>query len=290
MSMGELNRNSLVLYLRDIRDLEIAKRKIKYLYNQDKQHHQRIYNQLTIPRKIEEPVVKVFSAEEKMFPLLMVTFLLCALIWSIGTGNWIGALLFGGGTAFFFMMLIAMSSEEEDRKKKLLEVRKKNQNELNRVNSSVQKKKAQKIQDSWQNRERFWRSEYSKVESLLQSYYSMNILPSQFRNLAAVYYLEDYLSTSQESLRDALLQRTITDGIEQILKKLDAVIDSIEFEAMQTRILAAQNQEIIQHNSKALRSLQNIEDNSADAAYYAGLASNYARANAFFSLATYLKA
>ena len=59
--------------------------------------------------------------------------------------------------------------------------------------------------------------EISSTIALLKKACSANIIPLQFRNIEGVYYLYDYLSTSNQSLSEALMQA----NLEAIKSKLD---------------------------------------------------------------------
>ena len=51
----------------------------------------------------------------------------------------------------------------------------------------------------------------------------------------------------------------------------------------------SQNKELISKNTKMINKLASIEDNTKLAADYAAIGVNYAEANAYISMATYLK-
>lgn len=80
------------------------------------------------------------------------------------------------------------------------------------------------------------KNEANSLKADLQDAYNANIIPIQFRNIEGVYYLYDYLSTSNESLTSALMQA---------------------------------NQAIFEQNQQILETAQNIENNTAVAAQYA---------------------
>ena len=126
------------------------------------------------------------------------------------------------------------------------------------------------------------------MNQLLRSYYSMNILPNTYRNLASVYYIYDYMSSSQENLQDTLLHEHMENGIQRILAKLDTIISQNQELIFRTHILEANSKEMINHNKEMLRSLNQTQLNTADAAKYAELGANYSAATAYFSLANYL--
>lgn len=100
------------------------------------------------------------------------------------------------------------------------------------------------------------------VQNKLQEAYSANIIPLQFRNIQGIYYLYDYMSTSNQSLSEALMQC----NLEAIKRKLDRVIslqgEMIVQQAQQSAALYEQNQQI-------LETAQATMNNTAVAAKYA---------------------
>jgi uncharacterized protein (UPF0305 family) len=121
----------------------------------------------------------------------------------------------------------------------------------------------------------------------------MNILPNPYRNLASVLYIYDYMSSSSATLEDTLIHEHMENGIQRLEAKLDIVIDRMGDMLYETRCMRAENRRNIQttidQNNRMLESLQESNQNTADAAQYARLAANYSKANAYFSLANYLK-
>ena len=137
--------------------------------------------------------------------------------------------------------------------------------------------------------EKYMKGQYVTVSNLLNDYYNMNLLPNPYRNLASVYYIYDYMSSSQESLQDTFVHEHMENGIQRIISKLDYIIEQNEQIIFSNRILESQNESIKQQNCNMLSSLENIENNSVLCAQYAELAANYTKANAYFSLASYLQ-
>ena len=129
----------------------------------------------------------------------------------------------------------------------------------------------------------------NKVESLLTEYYNQNILPAPYRNLAALIYIYDYMSTSKESFQDTLIHEHMANGINKILKKLDQIILQNERMMFHIHRIEAQNKDIVMQNQNMLESLTCVEDNLTETAEYAKLAENYSRTAAYFSAANYLE-
>lgn len=128
-------------------------------------------------------------------------------------------------------------------------------------------------------------NEWQEADSILTKSYSIDIVPTQFRNLWAIYYLYDYLSTSNESFTTALMQCNL-DAIKQ---KLDTVIAQQQEIILNQAIIMAQNEEQIRQNEKQIQHLANIEKNSQKAAKYSEIAASNSEACAWIGLANYIR-
>lgn len=69
--------------------------------------------------------------------------------------------------------------------------------------------------------EQHLKEELEKVKTLLQEAYALNILASAYRNVVSVYYIYEYMSTSQASLEETLIHEHMENGIKRIESKLD---------------------------------------------------------------------
>jgi hypothetical protein len=139
-------------------------------------------------------------------------------------------------------------------------------------------------------------AELRNIGNLLQNAYSLNILPSQHRNLASVYYIYDYMSTSQASLRDTLLHEHMENGIQRILNRLDAIMAQNEQHILLERRMEAHSREtaestqrMLSKQQQILESMERTEQNTLEAAQAARIAAQYGEINTFFSAATYLE-
>lgn len=153
-----------------------------------------------------------------------------------------------------------------------------------------------KLKREWANRTKYLQTEYQKVSELLEETYSANIVPSHYRNLAAVYYMYEDMSTSSISFESMLMHTHMEDGIQRILKKLDKIIEQNAEIIFQNRMIEANTRKISDQTTQMLSTMQRqlesqerTEASAYEAAQYAQIASDYSKANAYFSLATYLK-
>lgn len=134
--------------------------------------------------------------------------------------------------------------------------------------------------------------EYEKALKLRNDLYSINWIPSQYRNIRVVYYICDMVLTSniciEEALKYYLLQEA-NNKLDEVLQKMDRIIENQNEIIVNQAVMNAQNTKIIQQNTSIISKAEQIEENTRLSAEYSQIAARYAEANAYFSLATYLK-
>lgn len=295
-----MDRDVLLIYLRNLLELEFAKNRLTRIYNQEQESYNAQAEELQNTNYWEERNESYDGGGVFAFflTLTIVDFIVMCVMVSEWTkrgssiGETIGALCSGAGIIFVIGLVISVILTfimspipfMMDKKAELRKIEEHNAKEEERVRQNATQ--LQQKQQQWNQRSQYLKREYSKVNNLLAEAYRFNILPNQYRHLASVYYIYDYMSSSHASLEDTLIHEHMENGIQRILKKLDTII--------------AQNEEIILQNRQReiadqgrtrqiLDSLNRMEGYGRDAAYNSRLAANYAEANAYFSLATYLK-
>lgn len=127
--------------------------------------------------------------------------------------------------------------------------------------------------------------EFQQAEQLLERIYSVNIVPKQFRDLYAVHYLYDFVTTSNESLTTALMNY----NLEQIKQKLDTIIEQQREIILNQAIQISQNEKLIKQNQQQINQLARIEQNTEKADTYSKIAASNAEACAWIGLAQYIK-
>lgn len=154
----------------------------------------------------------------------------------------------------------------------------------------------QALVNSWRTKDTILKKDLQNATSLLQKAYSQNLLANTYRNLASVYYIYDYMSTSTASLEETLMHEHMENGIQRILSKLDVIIGKQEEQIIATRHIESNTKTIIEQNEHMLDTLQQTlasqlrtEHNTLEAAQYARVAATYAETNAFFSSAAYFQ-
>ena len=300
-----MDRTALLLYLKNVRDLEVARNIIGSMYNHDKQAYES--NVMAIKKKMN-PVYDLpdFKYEPRggcffFSAFMVIMYIICAvaigyLIAKSGSdsGSWVLMLMIFG--AIFFGVIMknndpgSKQSQEKAYKEEIDALR--NSNEIASAQNAVISKDIDSLYQNWLKKDDYYKKEYSKTTEILQDFYAMNIIPLQYRKLSAVCYLYDYMNSCQESFQMALLSTQLEEGIRRIEAKLNTVIDLVRENIIETRLLREENrrqvEKTISQNSQMLNHLKSIESNSYEASQYAKLASNYSKANAYFSLANYL--
>lgn len=315
-----MNRDALLIYLKNLRDLEVAKWKIDNLYNEKESNYKR--NDSYYRTKANYQTANYKTANKEMGCFLIIA-VICLIITVIGiavsyrlgqvVGNNVFFKVFGiAGIIIFILWIGALVKTLKSDKKKEYEVKQYNMQEEERVNRYNRQEKERlencqvllrKNQQQWKKESAFLSQEHTKVDNMLKKAYSVNILPNQYRNLASVYYIYDYMSSSQASLEDTLMHEHMENGIQRLESKLDTVISQNAQNIFQNRMIierlddigsnmgtiSNKIDEVNDSNIKILESCRRNESNTQQAAQYAAMAAQYAEADAYFGLANYLK-
>lgn len=314
-----MDRNALLVYLHDLRDLEVAKYQIKKIqeHNYDVSWSEvSAIDDKERYKKMPEKYYVEYIALGAVFSLI---FLLCFWLSTIEEGDigysisqlyrmaqkWVCQQysgLFGEDFNFLFVLwsgilsvifVVSALSKYIQYKKNYSQVKKFNEEERYRITSS--KSKIDKIVSTYNLKQRQLKNELQKVSTLLEEAYSLNILARPYRNLASVYYIYDYMTTSQASLEETFIHEHMENGFQRIEKKLDVIIEQNEdiiFTARQIEVntnkAVEQTTEMLYNLQKSLESQQRTEQNALEAAQYASIAATYSKTTAFFSAANYL--
>jgi len=130
--------------------------------------------------------------------------------------------------------------------------------------------------------------EWGNAENILKKAYSVNLIPEQYRNLYAVYYLYEYLSTSQESFRDALLHWNLHYNFEEVKLKLDAIYYQVSQLVIEQAVTNARLENIQEQNDQMLEQAIKTEKNTAKAAQYSQIAAANTEAMVYIGAAQYI--
>lgn len=325
--MDEFNREAILVYLKNCRDLEVSKWKLSQLLAQGSQnlakrekelslyYQEKVVPEVDVEKELKEASNDQFNAF-MCFGGAIITLIAGFFIARLGkSDSLLGSLL---GLAFFSIPVgcgaialalylvgqgfeqIEFTNSKKEIKARAERVKAQNAKteaynlaERNRYNANMQT--LNRIRMDWNGQKNYLMTEQSKCNRLLQQAYAMNIIPNKYRNLAAMYYIYDYMSSSRESLTSALFSRQIDEGIQQILSRLNIILQQNERIIIQQRRNEMQLYNISQNisaikskNVEILESCQRNEINTQKAADYGRMAANYAEANAYIGLANYL--
>lgn len=300
-----MEREAMILYLQNVRDLEVAKERTKRLWSAAQYKRDKLLSNL--PLKIEKMKMPV---REDYVKMERSSAIIAALIGGILFGGpffLLGRSLdrFGFGSFFYLTGIIVIIYSGYWAFARIEEIEKSERefysaiSEYERYNKTaetqeeINKSKRDEVRKEFDSQIAFYKKEYRKVDKILNDFYSMNIIPSQFRDLSSIIYIYDYMSTSQATLEATLFQTKMEEGIQRIERKLDLLIDRLNELIRETRCLRRENRKAVQRqidaNNSMLNNLKRIASNTADAAAYGELAANYAAANAYFSMVEYFK-
>lgn len=315
-----MNRNALLIYLHDLRDLEAAKYQIEKMRRQNYTAGQSEINAVDDKERYKRMPGRDYVGLFKIGAMFIIITLVCYWLSTAGEGDFgysISLLyrkaqkwmcqeefsgLFGEDFNFLFVLwsgivsvifIVSAFSKYIQYKRNYCEVKKYNEEEKYRIIN--QKNKIEKITSKYNLKQRQLENEFRKVSALLEEAYRLNILAKPYRNLSSVYYIYEYMSTSQSSLEETLIHERMENGIQRIEKKLDIIIeqnDDIIFKARQieanTSRTVEQTTEMLNNLQKSLESQQRTEQNTLEAAQYASICATYSKTTAFFSVANYL--
>ncbi len=296
-----MNRSALILYLENVRDLEILKIRIKDLWKKEADRYSKDLSDF--PTEVEKPRIEAVRFKPDGLNIFCIIFALVSLVTlihfminpeEINNDNfW----LLGPGVCFIFFGLLGgiglkNSFDEMNQAKR--------QNEDNKkwymdalVTAKANKNYLNKRSKEWDAINTFYEDQYSKADAILDGFYNMNIIPKQFRGASGACYLYDYMSSSNESFQMALISNQIEEGIKRIEARLNYISCQISEVLYQQRVIRAENRaEVnrrIEHDKNMINTFKSMESRQANIEEYSRLSANYNEAAALFSLATYLK-
>lgn len=320
--MGELNRNAVILYLSSVIDLEVAKIMLANRYNKEMDNAESKLNKLkrntsiTMSKEYYDPGEKPEFETSKGYGYLTLMSLFVAGGVSLIIAPWfalgpserymspylalMGLILLG----FFFTMLKGIWDEWVLHKARVKEWKRKSSrayqtqyhDRIVRENAKALQRKQLAVKElkdyeaEVQRREYYLKNEWKKLNSTLDAFYSMNLIPGPYRHkLWAIYWLHEWMSTTPDSLSAAYASLQREDIARRMEARLDRLISMTEENIRQNRVLESLVSSSVEQNKAMISSLQNTERNTSIAAQYAQLSSNYSKASAYFSLANYLR-
>lgn len=292
-----MDRTALVFYLQNIRDLEVVKYSINKKIEQEEFKFQK--EKANNPTKVNEK--DYYSEDYSPILLSVIGMIICAIAanYCIGHSDRPGGILMALGFFLVFVPLfvIALSGVITHTKTLLeaIEHNKKNDERYRKEVATAEKNKMylSQIEKTKNKTIAYLKNELNKVDSCLNKFYSMNIIPKQYRDLSPVCYLYDYMSTSQQSFEMALLSNQIEDGIRRIEARLDIIAGNLRTVIWQQRVMRDENRQNYyrqddQYN-RMLDSLKRMEGNQKNIEEYTRLSAYYNEAQGIIANAYYLR-
>ena len=101
------------------------------------------------------------------------------------------------------------------------------------------------------------KAEIKAAQEIRDDLYSLNVIPSKYRNLGCMYFIHEYFSTSVTPLNTVFLHL----DLDKIQSQLNTVIKNQEKTILQQSIMISQNEEIISQNTQMFHELSNMNQN-----------------------------
>ena len=291
--MASYDRRFLVPYLQDVCSAEMLCSRLEKEIAQCNNNVQWYAN--AVNQRITDPPYPSYSNYSDrdssggiiIFSVIIAIGLLALMIGWVIIG--IGVMIYGGiGILAGF---IEDSEENERRNKKYNEA-------LEIYNKRIEQNKQLRAQiPQYQESLRAWeqhldglRNGLSKAQALRNSVYSVNIIPSKYRNVHVAYYLFDYFSTCRENDLDKIIQTLLLD---QIVQKLDRIIDQNDEIILNQRYQIAleeqQNRMISENHRRELNKIAQLESNQQLQLDYQNMIARNQEVTNFFLAAEYIQ-
>lgn len=143
---------------------------------------------------------------------------------------------------------------------------------------------ASRYEQPWMERRAFLQRAYWDVHNTLEEVYALNITPVQYRNLASAQYLYEFMSTSHQTFAQALDHAQRDDAIKRIEAKLNVIIQQNEQQLRELVAIRA-NTETLINQQRAILATQVAQT------YYASINASHNKAMEakFDSLNSYIR-
>ena len=299
--MAHYNRQILVPYLQDIYSVELLCEKLSRQFDVDE--YRICQAELILNTKVSEPVPP-YREKETSLSIIGVFFWVMAVLCVVSLLSlFLGLSNPKGGKGFIVFMMVlgfvmfaflgwVFNGAKEGEQQQAYE-RENNRYLRERDNFDKYKKEraeALTIVSDCSAEQKFLKEKYSKAKELREKLYSANIIPSQYRNVYAAYYIYDYFSTSKETDLDKIIQTML---LEEIKQRLDRVIETQEEIILnQRRELALQqqnNKALAKQHLEAMNAIARLESNQELQLDYQQMIEGNTAATAFFAAANYIE-
>ena len=199
------------------------------------------------------------------------------------------------GIALGIISLLSGNAEQDECEKK---AKKEYDEAMKRYKKECANQKANREKrPAWREKSQQWKikgndlSEKLKaVKSLRNEVYSVNIIPSRYRNIHSSYYLYDYFNTCRENDLDKIIQTMLLDEIIQRMDKLIVQNQQIILnQRMQLALQESQNRAIAENHREEMLRLARMETNQERQLDYQRMIETNQEITNFFLAADYIE-
>lgn len=294
-----MNRDSQLLYLRDVRDLELAKAEIRRQTEQEHTRSLRLQKRLADP-DIDNPNPTAGKSLRSKANLIIITAFVFFLVVEAalflrdifqGRPPRYSLIFFLVIGLFLFFIWNAVSYMEEDTLPSTVQRRRQEDLQsfvLEPLNGETTRSDIELQLERCRSRLRTLARDEKSLRSVLAGYYGMGILPQEYQNLAAVYYLYEYMNLLVQPLAEVLADPMLDERIIKTQMKLEAVIRTQEHLWKERRRKELSNPGSVEQTEAMLMHISRTAPDPAEAAVYAQLSVYYSATFAFFTKAAYL--
>lgn len=106
------------------------------------------------------------------------------------------------------------------------------------------------------------KDKHTVVECMRSKLYAINVIPSQYRNIYAAYYLYDFMSTSRETDLEKVIQTFVLEEIKQRLDKIIMQNNQVLInQRVQLAMQEQQNRMVAENHREEMRNIARLEAN-----------------------------
>jgi hypothetical protein len=290
-----MDRSAELIYLRDVRDLELALHEIKKRLRREKDRNALLYQRLSFP--IEKKKTSSGVIGSKLGNVLWIVFFVSFIAWEVWVfvsdllndrpQNYTAYIyLFVGLIVFLVWGLVSSLNADT------ISAHRPNSPEKSPAAAALPLEMdtadAQTLLTRSRDRIEVLEKDFQWAKEVLETFYDMNLLPYEYRNLHSVFYIYEYMSLLVQSLESVLVMPQLDEGIERIERKMESVIRSQIHDIMDLRKQEISSPDMVEKQAALLMHLSQTELNPADSMRYAQLSVNSSTAHAFFKSVPYL--
>lgn len=142
----------------------------------------------------------------------------------------------------------------------------------------------------WRNEEITARKNLQEAKAMRNKLYSVNIIPSRYRTIHAVYYLYEFFDTGRETDLEKVIQTMLLDEIIQRLDKIILQNEEIMLnQRMQIALQEEQNRAMADQHRQTMEAIARMEHNQELQIDYQNMIARNQEVTNFFLAADYLR-